>query len=108
MERNCATGAPLAEVQVKPELMEVKIPLTPATAAIRLPSDEEVMLYQVLADWVIVHGEFTKLVKFPMMDWPAFCATFQPLAPAPEMRTMSPGFADAGSVTVTSCGLVNK
>ncbi len=42
------------------------------------------------------------------MDWPEFSLTCQPLAPAPEMRMISPGLADAGNVTVTNCGLVNK
>ena len=63
---------------------------------------------QVFADWVIVHGEFAKLEKFPMMDCPAFWVTLQPLAPAPEMRTMSPGLGDAGNVTVTNCELFKR
>lgn len=63
---------------------------------------------QVLAGWVIVHGEFTKLEKFPMMDCPAFWATFQPLAPGPEMRTISPAFGDGGKVTVTIFELLKR
>ena len=107
MERHCAAIA-LVALQLIPELIEVKIPTPFATAANRLPSADEAMQYQVLGDWVNVHGEFAKLEKFPMMDCPAFCATRQPPAPAPEMRTMSPGLAEAGNVTVTNCELVTR
>src|SRR5208282_417870 len=97
--------------QVSPESIEVKIPppVLLATATSRLPSADEAMARQLSGDALLgVQGDLVKLEKFPMMNWPAFCETRQPLAPAPEMRTMSPALGEAGNVTVTSCELVKR
>ena len=39
------------------------------------------------------------------IDWPAFCASFQPPPPAPLTRTRSPTAGFVGRVTVTRAAL---